>query len=347
MKLTIGDKRIGNDEPCFIIAEIGINHNGDMDKARELVEDACHCHVDAVKFQTHIPEKEMLRNVPTANYVGEPLFDLLKRVELSEEQHKELKKYAEDRGLIFLSTPFCKEAVDLLNDIGVSAFKVGSGEMTNYPLLQYIAQKNKPMIVSTGMSTMNEIEETVWFLTKHRARFSLLHCVSTYPSKLEHLNLKMISQLKCKYQKYMIPIGFSDHSTSIYPAFASVALGACIIEKHFTIDKNWEGPDQRASATPVEMEQLVEGVRTIEQAMKGHRKMIFQEEKPIRLMARESIVSTTDIPKGTPIQEHMITTKRPNTGIPARFYWDVIGKKTRKNVKADASIKWRDLERTY
>ena len=338
-KIRIGSKLIGEGEPCFIIAEAGINHNGDIKLAKKLISTAKDAGADAVKFQTHIPEKEMLKDDSTAEYVGELLFDLLKRVELSKKDHVELKNYATNKGILFLSTPFSREAVDLLEEIGVRAYKVGSGEMTNLPLLEYIAKKKKPMIISTGMSTFEEIEETINLVKKFNDDLILLHCTSTYPTRYEDVNLRVIERLR---EKFKIPVGLSDHSIDIYTALASVVLGACIIEKHFTINKDLPGPDQKASITPSELKELVKGVRAVEKAL-GSTKKVTDDELPVQRMARESVVALVDIPKGTVITEDMVWVKRPGIGIPAKYLKTVIGMKTQKNIKVDTIIKWRDL----
>ena len=337
--MKIGNRDIGEGQACFVIAEAGINHNGDIDKAKMLIDAAATCGADAVKFQTHLPEKEMLRDSVTAAYVGESLFDLLKRVELSREDHAELKGHATNKGILFLSTPFSREAVELLEEIGVPAYKVGSGEMTNFPLLKHIANKKKPMIISTGMSTFQEIEETVSFIKKYNNDLILMHCTSTYPTRYEDVNLKVIEKLR---QHFGIPVGLSDHSAGIYTALAAVALGACMIEKHFTIKRSWPGPDQKASITPGELKELVKGIRAIEKAL-GSIKKVADDEMPVQRMARESVVSLVDIRKGTVIEENMVWVKRPGTGIPAKYLGEVIGKKAKQDIAANSVITWEDL----
>ena len=338
--VKIGEHFIGENEPCLIIAEAGINHNGDMKKAKMLIDAAANCGADVIKFQTHLTECEMLPQAPTANYVGEPLFELLKRAELSRKDHMELKDYATDKGILFLSTPFSREAVDLLEELGVEAYKVGSGEMTNLPLLEYIAAKGKPILLSTGMSTLDEVKESVAFLRQFTESLVILHCVSSYPARYEDLNLGFITRLK---KEFGLPVGISDHSVGIYSALAAVALGACVVEKHFTIDRDWPGPDQKASITPPELAELVKGVRAIEKAL-GDTKRVTPEESEIQKMARESVVSLVDIPKGTVIEESMVWVKRPGTGIPAKDLNRVIGMRAQKDIKANITIEWSALE---
>lgn len=340
MKIKIGNKWIGEKCPCFIIAEAGINHNGDIKKAKMLIDKAAECGADAVKFQTHLPEKEMLKDSFTAKYVGSSLFDLLKKVELSKQNHIQLKKYAEKKGILFLSTPFSREAADLLEETGVNAYKVGSGEMTNLPLLEHIAQKRKPMIISTGMCTFKEVRETVNFIKKFKNDFIILHCTSSYPTKYEDVNLRVIEKLK---KEFKIPVGLSDHSEGIYTALAAVVLGACVLEKHFTISKKWPGPDQKASIEPKELKELVKGVRAIEKAL-GSTKKITKDELSVKKMARASVVSLIDIPKGMIIEKDMVWIKRPGTGIPAKYLNKIIGLKVKKNIKANQLIKWENLK---
>lgn len=337
--VKIGGYSVGENEPCFIIAEAGINHNGDIEKAKMLIDAAADCGADAVKFQTHLPECEMLPQAPTAGYVGESLFDLLKRLELSKKDHIELKDYATNKRILFLSTPFSREAADLLEELGVEAYKVGSGEMTNLPLLEHIAAKGKPILLSTGMSTLEEIKESVAFLRRFTENLVIIYCVSSYPARYEDLNLRFINRLQ---KEFGLPVGISDHSVGIYSALAAVALGACVVEKHFTIDRNWPGPDQKASITPPELAELVKGIRAIEKAL-GDAKMVTPEELEIQKMARESVVSLVDIPEGAIIKENMVWVKRPGTGIPAKDLRKVIGKKARQDIKANSLIKWEDL----
>ena len=216
---------------------------------------------DAIKFQTHFPEHEMLRGGATAAYVGESLFDLLTRTALSRDAHFELRNRARDKGILFLSTPFSREAADFLETVGVPAYKTGSGELTHLPLQRHIARKGRPMIVSTGMSTPEEIERTVQTIRAEGTPFALMHCTSTYPTPYEHVQLGCIAGLK---ERYGVPVGFSDHTLGNFAAFAAVAGGAQLFEKHFTVSRSLPGPDQQGSMEPQELEELVRGIRAIE-----------------------------------------------------------------------------------
>ena len=279
--IAIGGREIGAGRPCFVIAEAGINHNGDVSIATDLVEAAAAAGADAIKFQTHLPEHEMLKGGATAAYVGESLFDLLTRTALSPDGHLRMQELAKKRGIIFLSTPFSREAADYLESIGVPAFKTGSGELTNIPLQRHIARKGKPMIVSTGMSTPDEIDTTVGALREDKAAFALMHCTSTYPTPYEHVQLGCIAALQAKYG---VPVGFSDHTLGTAVSLAAVASGAQIFEKHFTASRALPGPDQQGSMEPKELESLVKDIRTIEQCV-GATKKIQPGEQDVRDMA--------------------------------------------------------------
>jgi sialic acid synthase SpsE len=337
--LTIGSRDIGPGSPCFVIAEAGINHNGDAGLAAELVDRAAEAGADAIKFQTHFPEHEMLRGGETAAYVGESLFDLLTRTALSREAHYELAARAANRGIMFLSTPFSREAADFLETLGVPAFKSGSGELTNLPLLQHIARKGRPMIVSTGMSTPDEIDASVRMLEAAGAQYALMHCTSTYPTPFPHVQLGCIGWLQ---QKYGVPVGFSDHTLGNVMALAAVAGGASIFEKHFTASRSLPGPDQKGSMEPAELAELVKGIRAIEQA-RGATKMIQPGEQEVRDMAHHSVVSIRDIAAGATIAAADVWTKRPGTGIPARQLVEVIGRTAKRAIPRDSLIAWDQL----
>ena len=338
--ISIAGRTIGPGRPCFVIAEAGINHNGDRALAMELVHAAADAGADAIKFQTHFPEHEMLRGGATAAYVGESLFDLLTRTALSRDDHAVLRDEAARRGIIFLSTPFSREAADFLETIGVPAFKTGSGELTNVPMQQHIARKGKPMIISTGMSTPEEIERTVSVVREAGAPFALMHCTSTYPTPFEHVQLDCIPALQ---HRYGVPVGFSDHTLGNYMAFAAVALGANLFEKHFTTSRSLPGPDQSGSMEPAELADLVRGIRAIERA-RGAVKTIQPGEQDVRNMAHHSIVSLRDIPAGATIGAADVWPKRPGTGIPAPQLTEVIGRTAARAIPADRLVQWTDLE---
>ncbi len=337
--LRIGDRAIGAGQPCFVIAEAGINHNGDAALAAELVRAAAAAGADAIKFQTHFPECEMLRDGATAAYVGESLFDLLTRTALTRTAHVELRDLAAKHGIEFLSTPFSREAADFLETIGIRAFKTGSGELTNLPLQQHIARKGKPMIISTGMSTTEEIGRTIDLVRRAGTAFALMHCTSTYPTPYEHVQLDCIAWLR---DRYGVPVGFSDHTIGSYMTFAAVATGANLVEKHFTTSRSLPGPDQQGSIEPAELADLVRGIRAIERA-RGSTKTIQPGEQEVRAMAHHSVVSLRDIPAGATIGVEDVWAKRPGTGIPASQLDDVIGRVAKQLIEKDRLIRWNDL----
>ena len=270
--LMIGDKIVGGNHSVFIIAEAGVNHNGDIHLAKELVDVTAEAGADAVKFQTFITEEIVTRHAEKADYQKqntgskkESQFEMLKKLELSFENFRELKIYCDAKGIMFLSTPFDQKSIDFLDELGVPAFKIASGEINNYPLLNYVAAKRKPIILSTGMSTLAEVERAVELLFRtHHSKVALLHCTSDYPAKIEDVNLKAMRTL---YQAFYLPVGLSDHTPGIEVALAAVAMGASIIEKHFTTDKSLAGPDHKASLRPLELKALVKAIRNIEKAL--------------------------------------------------------------------------------
>src|SRR5437879_4306888 len=337
--ITIGPRTVGAGQPCFIIAEAGINHNGDVALASDLVDAAAEAGADAIKFQTHFPEHEMLRGGATAGYVGESLFDRLTRTALSRDDHYTLRDRAKAKGIMFLSTPFSREAADYLETLGVPAFKTGSGELTHLPMQQHIARKGKPMIISTGMSTPDEIDRTVQVVRAEGAPFALMHCTSTYPTPYDHVQLDCIPALK---KKYGVPVGFSDHTLGSVMAFAAVTDGANLFEKHFTMSRTLPGPDQQGSMEPAELADLVRGIRSIERA-RGATKQIQPGEQDVRNMAHHSVVSIRDIAPGATIAAGDVWAKRPGTGIPARQLGEVVGRKTNHAIAKDRLITWDDL----
>jgi len=341
MKIRIEDKLIGEEEPCFIIAEAGVNHNGSVELAKKLIDAAKDAGADAVKFQTFKTENVVVKDAQKAEYQKETTgegsqYEMIKKLELTEEDFRELADYAEKKDIMFLSSPFDKESVDLLYELDVPAFKVGSGEITNFPLLRYIAKKEKPIILSTGMSTLGEIEEALDVIRSEGVEdIILLHCVSNYPARIEDVNLRAMGTLK---QAFKLPVGFSDHTLGITAPIAAVALGACVIEKHFTLDRNLPGPDHKASLEPDELKEMVKAIREVEKALGNGIKKPTKEEEKIKKVARRSIVAKVDISKGAIITEDMLDVKRPGTGIEPKYLKFIIGRKTKEDIKKDEII---------
>jgi len=335
---SIGSVHVGGDAPCVIIAEIADSHLGRMDVAKRMIEEAKKAGADVAKFQLHLPDVEM---VPGSIQMWDgPLYDILKRNLLTIDQHRELKDHAANVGIQYLCTPFCAAAADLLDGIGVPAFKTGSGEMANLPMLRHVASKKKPMIVSTGMCTLDEIDETVAALREEKAVFALTNCTSEYPAKYEHINLPLITTMR---ERYGVVIGHSDHTVDSYTAFGAVSLGAKIIEKHFTLSKQLPGPDHFISLVPQELADLVSGIRKIEKAMVSRAKAVSPDEQKVRDWAYHSVVAAADIQAGAKLTTESLTVKRPGSGIPAKKLADVIGKTSRRALKKDAILKWEDV----
>jgi len=341
--VRIADKTIDESHPTFIIAEAGVNHNGDINLARKLVDTAVEAGVDAVKFQTFISEDIVTCHAEKADYQKENTgsrqqsqFDMLKKLELSFDKFREIKTYCGQKGIVFLSTPFDHKSVDFLDELGVPAFKVASGEINNLPLLSHIASKEKPIILSTGMSTLEEVEEALEVIHKiHNSNTVLLHCTSEYPARVEDVNLRA---MKAMHQAFHLPVGLSDHTMGIEISLAAVAMGASVIEKHFTLDKDLPGPDHKASLEPQELKALVKAIRNIEKAMGDGIKTPTRSEMNTKLIARKSIVAAVDIKKGELLNAESLTVKRPGNGINPMRWNELIGRKAVRDFKKDELI---------
>jgi len=346
-KVKIKDRLVGDEEPVFIVAEAGVNHNGDVDLGKRLIDVAKEAQTDAVKFQAFKAENVVTKYAEKARYQKETTgpdksqYNMIKRLELKDEEIRELYNYAEKNNVILLSSAFDKESVDLLSNLGVPAFKVPSGEITNFPLLRYIAEKKKPIILSTGMSTIGEIEEALEVIREQGVEdIVLLHCVTSYPAKIEDVNLRVIEALR---RKFKLPVGFSDHTLGITIPIAVAALGAVLIEKHFTLDRTLPGPDHRASLEPDELKDMIKAIRNVEKALGDGIKKPTKDEERIKKVVRRSIVAKMEIPKGTVITEDMLDLKRPAVGIEPKYLNEIIGKRAKKNIKPDELITFDKL----
>ena len=340
--IEINERQIGPNAPCFVIAEAGVNHNGDIQIAKQLVDIAVAASADAVKFQTFRAEKVVSLLAPKADYQlqstdkAESQYAMLKKLELTGEMHRELIEHCEKQGILFLSTPFDEESVDFLESIGVKAFKVSSGEITNQPLLVHIAGKGKPIILSTGMSSLVDVGQAVELIQgTGNHQLALLHCVSTYPADPSDVNLRAMITMRSAYQ---LPVGYSDHTPGIEVALAAVALGACIIEKHFTLDRDMPGPDHRASIEPETLKRLVKGIRTVESALGHGRKVPANSEANTAAVARRSLVAARDLKAGEKITEDDILLRRPGTGLPPSMMSFMIGLTLKMDVPAGVVI---------
>lgn len=328
----------------FIIAEAGINHNGALKLAKKLVDIAYEAGADAVKFQTFKAKNVVSKNAKKAEYQkqttdkDESQFDMIKKLELGVSSHRELIKYCADKNIMFLSTPFDNESIDLLEEIGLEIFKIPSGEITNLPYLRKIGKLNKKIILSTGMANINEVEDSLNVLINsgtQKDNITILHANSQYPTSLEDVNLRAMKTIG---KAFGVAYGYSDHTLGIEVPIAAVAMGASIIEKHFTLDKNMDGPDHRASLEPNELKAMVKAIRNIEKALGSEIKKPTQSEKPNINVARKSIVAETNIKKGEIFTEQNITTKRPGNGIGPMRWDEVIGSVAMKDYKKDELI---------
>jgi len=337
-KIRIGNKFVGVKEPTFIIAEAGSNHDGKLEQAKKLIDVAADAGADAVKFQTFLADKLVAKTSLEEEHIEKTMYDIFKKIELPREWLPELVEYANKRDLIFLSSTFDKEAVDLLEEIGVPAFKIASGELTNLPLLRYTAEKGKPLIVSTGASTLDEIKEAITVIKSVKNKnVILLHCVSSYPTAIEDANLKSMVTLQRTFQ---LPTGYSDHTLGIVAPLATVAMGAVMIEKHFTLDRSLHGPDHSYALEPQELKAMVESIRTVEKLLGSSVKQPTKAELENRRLAGRSIFAKRDIPVGTIITEEMLELLRPVIGLQPKYLEAVVGRKARTNIKQYEPITW-------
>ncbi len=342
-KIQIQRKVVGEGEPAFIIAEIGMNHNGDFDKAMLMIDAAAGAGADAVKFQAHIAEAETLRNAPAPPYFGEePRFEYFKRTAFSQPQLLKLKEHSEAKGLVFLCSPFSIQAVDLLESTDIAAYKIPSGEVTNLPYLEYIAGKGKPVILSSGMSNMVELEKAISLIRKFNQDVILLQCTSEYPCPYEEVGLNLIKEFRDRFD---VPVGLSDHTLTIYTSIAAVTLGACVIEKHFTLSREMYGPDAKFSLTPEELKQLVEGVRAVETAISHPLdKNDIEKFTEMKVIFQKSITSAVDIAQGATIRAEMVSLRKPGSGLSPEYFNEIIGKKALRHIPKDSIIYREDIE---
>jgi N-acetylneuraminate synthase len=346
--VRIGKRVIGEGQPCFIIAEAGVNHNGDLRLVKRLVKAAAMAGADAVKFQTFSADSIATRSARKAAYqkrtsdASESQYEMLKRLELPGMAFSVLYEYADSCGIEFLSSPFDTDSAELLQSIGVRAFKIPSGEITNIPLLEKMGGYKKPVILSTGMAEMDEIREGIAGVLRGGAKqIVLLHCITRYPAPIESANLLMIQTLA---KEFDLPVGFSDHTEGTFAATIARALGACVIEKHFTLDRSLPGPDHKASLEPGELTDLVRQIRAVESALGDGRKHIDRTEAAIRNIARKSLIAATTIRKGARISSDMIGIKRPGTGIEPGRLDEVVGKLAGRTIRKDSVLRWDMLQ---
>ncbi len=328
----------------FIIAEAGVNHNGKLDLAYQLIDAASQTGADAVKFQTFSAKKLVVKSTQKADYQKnvtastESQFEMLQKLELSEDEQVKLFKYSRKKNIDFLSSPFDLGSINFLKKLGLDTFKIPSGEITNLPYLRKIGSLNKKIIMSTGMATLGDIENAVNVLVDtgtKRNEISLLHCNTEYPTPMQDVNLEAIITLK---ESFGLPVGYSDHTLGIEIPIAAAAMGATIIEKHFTLDKNLEGPDHKASLEPNELKQMVQSIRNIEKALGDGIKQPSNSEKKNIKVARKSIVALNEIKKGEKFSEKNLTVKRPGTGISPMRWDEIIGETASQDFEEDDLI---------
>lgn len=328
----------------FIIAEAGINHNGDATLARRMIDVAIESGADAVKFQMFDVDELLSPSAPLADYQQksgeENQYEMLRRTQLSTETFRELHAYAQEKGILFIVTPFDAASAHFLFDLPVPAIKIPSGEITNIPFLKEVAAMHRYTIISTGMCDMDEVRTATDIFHNAGTDFALLHCVSSYPAPFEQINLCAMDLMR---EEFGVPVGYSDHTQGIEVALAAVARGAAIIEKHFTLDRTLPGPDHSASLEPAELAAMVRGIRIIEQAVGKKEKQCQPCEQDVRNMARRSVALKHAVSAGTTLTENMLTTKRPGTGIAPANLASVIGRITQHDLHADIPLTDSDL----
>lgn len=334
--IQIGSRWIGPGHPCFIIAEAGVNHNADPDLARKMVDVAVSAGADAIKFQTFKADRLVALPLGSTDAACASQREMLRRLELSEEAHRQIWEHCRRKNILFLSAPFDEASSDFLEDLGVSAFKIASGELTNLPFLMHVAGKGKPIILSTGMATLEEVRAAVSAIrSAGDVPLTLLHCVSHYPARPDEANLRVLRLLD---KTFHVPVGFSDHTLGVEVALAAVALGAAAVEKHFTLDSSLPGPDQALSIEPTRLAELVCCVRNVEAALGHGRKEPTPAELEVARAARKSLVAARLIRAGAHLTADCIAAKRPGIGLPPSMIRDILGRRINRNVEPDTIL---------
>ncbi len=343
--IEIAGRKIGQDYDPVIIAEIGINHGGSLKIAKEMVDAAQRAGIEIIKHQTHIPEEELspvAKEIQLSKVGHGNLYDSLEEICLTEKEEVELKNYVEEKGMIFISSPFSFAAVDRLERMNVAGYKISSSQMNNYPLLEYVASKRKPIVISTGMHNIMGVEKAVETIKKYHNQFAILHCTNIYPTPTDKVRLNALKEIEAKFPKEVI--GLSDHSLNNYSSYAALALGASIIEKHFTDSKQRKGSDIEWSMTPEEAKELCDYAKNIRKIMQG-KKEALEEEKEFIEKIFQTVVTKRAIRKGSVITKDDLTVKGPNTtGIPAEDLYKVIWKKAIRNIEPNTHLQWGDID---
>jgi N-acetylneuraminate synthase len=340
-EIELGGRRIGVNHRPLVIAEIGINHEGSFDKAVQLVDAAADAGCECVKFQSHVIEDEMIPNSVVPGNSRETIWDIMARCALTEAEERELKAYVDSKKLIYLCTPFSRAAAVRLEAMGVVGYKIGSGECNNYPLVRHIASYGRPVILSTGMNDVASIRPAVEILRSAGVPYALLHCTSIYPTPYHLVRLGALRMLSESFPDAVV--GLSDHSIGNAVCFGAVALGAAILEKHFTCDKSWPGPDVPISIDPAELRDLVEGSQAVHEAL-GGAKDVLPEEQPTIDFAYASVVTIRDLAAGEPLTRENVWVKRPGTGeILARHFETILGERATREIPAGTQLRWTDF----
>lgn len=342
-ELVIAKRKIGLAHPPLVIAEIGINHEGDMQKALRMIDDAESAGCECVKFQSHVIPDEMIPNDVVPGNASDSIWDIMSRCALTEEQERQLQQYSLAKGLLFLSTPFSRAAADRLEQMDVPAYKIGSGECNNYPLVEHIAGFGKPIILSTGMNDIESISRSVEIMRDAGVRFALLHCTSMYPTPYDKVRLGAISELERAFPDAVL--GLSDHSLGNYTSFAAIPLGARVLEKHFTSDRSWPGPDVPISIDPQGLDDLVRGSRAVFDALGGD-KSVLPDEQPTIAFAYASVVTIAPIQAGESFSRKNLWVKRPGTGdFLAADFEALLGRVASRDLRADVQLAATDVSK--
>jgi len=342
-EIEIAGRRIGAAHPPYVVPEIGINHEGDLDKARRMVDDAVAAGAEVVKFQSHSPADEMIPNDVVPANADVSIWDIISRCTLTHDEERELKAYTESRGATYLSTPFSREAADHLRELDVAAYKIGSGECNNLPLIDHIASFGRPVVLSTGMNDLASVARSVEVLRDHHTPYALLHCTSLYPTPRDKVRLGALAELREAFPDAVL--GLSDHTLTNHVALAAVALGASILERHFTSDASWPGPDIEISMTPPELADLVQGSRWVHEAL-GGAKGVLSEEQPTIDFAYASVVTLRPVAAGEIFDSTNVWVKRPGTGeILAPEFDTVLGARATQALPADHQLRRADVGR--
>lgn len=326
-----------------IIAEIGMNHDGSLDRAKQLISAASECEANVAKFQTHIASVETLRDAPPPPYfTAEPRYEYFERTAFKLGEWRKLKEYCDEKGVEFLSSPFSIEAVELLERVDVSRYKIPSGEVTHLSLVERISKTGKPVLLSSGMSSWRELDEAVNTVLRYHNKLTVLQCTSEYPCPLEQVGLNVMLEMK---ERYKFPVGLSDHTLTNHAAFSAVTLGASVVEKHFTLSRNIYGSDAKHSLEPPEFTELVQGIRAIEKIITSPvDKNNVERFRVMKQTFEKSLVSQVEIPKGAVITDAIIGIKKPGIGLPARRYKEVLGRRTTRRIPANQILREEDID---